>query len=94
MIGYEKSELSYLFFDLDFSGHFWRGHHVCPQWYESSKPDQQVGPLGGSFGSTVILKPCFDEFPGPNPHTKIVEINGFLSQKYRKFFLIRYRRPI
>ena len=32
-----------------------------------SRLDQNVGPLGGIFGSTVISKKCFFEYLGPEP---------------------------
>ena len=44
---------------------FWRkngrGHHAGAEGSRVSRPDQKVGPLDGTFGSTVISKNVFNK---------------------------------
>ena len=35
----------------------------APLWFGASKPDQKVGPIGGTFKSTDISESCFRNFP-------------------------------
>ena len=62
-IGFEKSKLASAI--LIFFGPLLvknrRGHHASPWCSGSSKLNQKVGPLGGLFGSTVILNSCFQK---------------------------------
>ena len=65
-IGNEKSKLVCTLSDFDFLGYFWRenglSHNAGLKWSGDSKPNQNVGLLGGPFGSTVILKTFFQNF--------------------------------
>ena len=37
----------------------WAGRHCGAKGSGASRPDEEVGALGGPFGSTVISKTCF-----------------------------------
>ena len=59
-----EANISFLIFWATFGGKMGVAsvHHAHPLWSGASKPDQKVGPLGGPFGSTAILKSCFRNF--------------------------------
>ena len=41
--------------------HGWQLPYLCPD-VRHARPDQKVGPVGGTFGSTIISKNCFQKF--------------------------------
>ena len=69
-ISYEKSQFWALLVIFDFLGltwvQKWAWPHAHPYGSGVSKPNQKVDPLGGSFGYTIISKPCFRFFWGTN----------------------------
>ena len=57
--------------NFTFLDQFWRenqrDHHVNLCWSGTDKPNQNAGPLGGTFGPTANSKSHFKIFRGESP---------------------------
>ena len=63
---------------------------LMSSWFEASKFNQKVGPLGGPFGLTAISKWCFRNSQGGSPLPTFTQLPRNFAQLIEGPLKIRY----